>query len=412
MNLLSISFKNLRYKALDTTLVIFLLSFGVGIISLMILLQGQITSKFDRNIKDIDFVLAAKGSPIQSILANIYHVDVPTGNIPVADAKRIIRNPMVEDAIPLAYGDNYEKYRIVGTNDHYPNHYGCTFAEGRMFEKPFEVTIGSEVARQTGMKVGSTFTSMHGYDNAATPDPEAHHDHSPFVVVGVFSPSGSVIDQLILTPVESVWLVHEHGTETAAAAADAAVDSTLATQAPEREMTAYLIKKRNKGAFGMLSKQVENTTMQLANVAVENSRLMNNFGLGLSVITAIAGVIMVLSFISIFISLLNSMKERKYELALMRTMGASPFRLFSLIIVEGMLLVLLGVLVGLLLSRTGLLILSSAMQDEFHYQVNQLAPTGMELLLVAGTLFIGLVASVIPAIRAMRVDISKTLSNG
>jgi len=150
----------------------------------------------------------------------------------------------------------------------------------------------------------------------------------------------------------------------------------------------------------------------LANVAVENSRLMNNFGLGLSVITAIAGVIMVLSFISIFISLLNSMKERKYELALMRTMGASPFRLFSLIIVEGMLLVLLGVLVGLLLSRTGLLILSSAMQDEFHYQVNQLAPTGMELLLVAGAVFIGLVASVIPAIRAMRVDISKTLSNG
>jgi putative ABC transport system permease protein len=139
---------------------------------------------------------------------------------------------------------------------------------------------------------------------------------------------------------------------------------------------------------------------------------MNNFGLGLSVITAIAGVIMVLSFISIFISLLNSMKERKYELALMRTMGASPFRLFSLIIVEGMLLVLLGVLVGLLLSRTGLLILSSAMQDEFHYQVNQLAPTGMELLLVAGAVFIGLVASVIPAIRAMRVDISKTLSNG
>ena len=91
MNLLSISFKNLRHKALDTTLVIFLLSFGVGIISLMILLQGQITSKFDRNIKDIDFVLAAKGSPIQSILANIYHVDVPTGNIPVADAKRIIQ---------------------------------------------------------------------------------------------------------------------------------------------------------------------------------------------------------------------------------------------------------------------------------------------------------------------------------
>lgn len=412
MNLLSISFKNLKHKVLDTALAIFLLSFGVGIISLMILLKDQISSKFDRNIKDIDFVLAAKGSPIQSILANVYHVDVPTGNIPIAEAKRIIRNPMVEDAIPLAYGDNYEKYRIVGTNDHYPKHYGCEILEGRMFEKPFEVTLGAEVARQTGMKVGSTFTSMHGYDNAAESDPDAHHDHSPFVVVGVFHASGSVIDQLILTPVESVWLVHEHKDEVADTTQSAAADSALVVEEPQREMTAYLIKKRNRGAFGMLSKQVEKTTMQLANVAVENSRLMNNFGLGLSVITAIAIVIMVLSFISIFISLLNSMKERKYELALMRTMGASPSKVFSLIMIEGFLLVVLGVFVGLLLSRCGLLILSTAMQSEFHYQLNQLAPTGLELLLVAGTIVIGLLASAIPAIRAMRVDISKTLSNG
>ncbi|MFM7814796.1 MAG: ABC transporter permease, partial [Flavobacteriales bacterium] len=192
----------------------------------------------------------------------------------------------------------------------------------------------------------------------------------------------------------------------------AAADSALAVEEPQREMTAYLIKKRNRGVFGMLSKQVEKTTMQLANVAVENSRLMNNFGLGLSVITAIAIVIMVLSFISIFISLLNSMKERKYELALMRTMGASPSKVFSLIMIEGFLLVVLGVFVGLLLSRCGLLILSTAMQSEFHYQLNQLAPTGLELLLVAGTIVIGLLASAIPAIRAMRVDISKTLSNG
>jgi putative ABC transport system permease protein len=161
----------------------------------------------------------------------------------------------------------------------------------------------------------------------------------------------------------------------------------------------------------MLSKQTEDTTMQLANVAVENSRLMNNFGLGLSTITAIAIAIMVISFISIFISLFNSMRERRYELALMRTMGGTRATLFALIIQEGLLLVSIGYAVGLLLSRTGLLVLSKFMEESFHYGLDNLAITTQELALLGLTLFVGLLASVIPAWQALKIDISKTLTN-
>jgi putative ABC transport system permease protein len=405
MNLLKISWSNIKHKPLNTLLSIVLLSFGIGIISMMLLLKNQISEKFDRNIKDIDFVLAAKGSPLQSMLANIYHVDVPTGNIKVSEARRIIKNPMVAEAIPLAYGDNYEKFRIVGTNEKYPNHYGCSLAEGHLFSAPFEVTIGASVAHETGLKMGSTFTSVHGYDNAAD-DADAHH-HQLFTVVGIFARSNSVIDNLILTPVETTWMVHEHAEEPAADSLN--VDSTHVE--PEREMTAYLIKKRNKGAFGMLSKQTEDTTMQLANVAVENSRLMNNFGLGLSTITAIAIVIMVISFISIFISLFTSMRERRYELALMRTMGGTRATLFTLIIQEGLLLVVLGYAIGLLLSRVGLLVLSHFMQESFHYGLDNLAINSQELALLGLTLLVGLLASAIPAWQALKIDISKTLTN-
>jgi putative ABC transport system permease protein len=203
-------------------------------------------------------------------------------------------------------------------------------------------------------------------------------------------------------------MVHEHS-ESVAEADSASSDSTRVE--PEREMTAYLIKKRNKGAFGMLSKQTEDTTMQLANVAVENSRLMNNFGLGLSTITSIAIVIMVISFISIFISLFNSMRERRYELALMRTMGGSRSTLFMLIIQEGLLLVSLGYAIGLLLSRVGLLILSRFMKESFHYGLDNLAINTQELALLGLTLLVGLLASAIPAWQALKIDISKTLTN-
>ena len=402
MNLIKISWSNIRHKPLNTLLSIVLLSFGIGIISLMLLLKEQIGEKFDRNIKDIDFVLAAKGSPLQSMLANIYHVDAPTGNISVSAAKRIIKNPMVAEAIPLAYGDNYEKFRIVGTNNKYPDHYGCVVKEGKSFEQPFEVVLGANVAAETGLKLGSTFTSMHGFDNAAD-DTEAHH-HQLFTVVGIYETSNTVIDNLILTPVETTWMVHEHPVEDSLGTDSTAVE-------PEREMTAYLIKKRNKGAFGMLSKLTEDTTMQLANVAVENNRLMNNFGLGLSTITAIAIVIMLISFVSIFISLYNAMRERRYELALMRTMGGTRFTLFRLIIQEGLLLVFFGFLIGAALSRLGLLVLSHFMKENFHYSFDKLAPGPLEFALLGITLFIGFIASALPARQALKLDIAKTLTH-
>jgi putative ABC transport system permease protein len=409
MNLLKISWSNIRFKPMNTMLSIVLLSFGIGIISLMLLIQDQLGEKFNRNIKDIDFVLAAKGSPVQAILANVYHVDAPTGNIKITEAKKIFRNPMVLDAIPLAYGDNYEKFRIVGTNHKYSEHYGCTLKEGVLFDKPFEATIGSRVAKQTGLKIGSTFTSVHGFDHAQDGDPDAHHHDKPFTVVGIFEESSSVIDNLILTPVESIWMVHDHSHDQ-----EEHVHAEGEEHDPDegKEVTAYLIKKRNKGAFGLLSRLTQNTTMQLANVAVENSRLIDNFGIGMSTITAIAVAIMILSFVSIFISLYNSMKERKYELALMRTMGGTRKTLFTLILQEGLILVVLGFALGLLLSRAGLLVLSSSMSENFNYSFDKLGITMNEVYLFALTLLIGIVASLLPALRALRMDISKTLANG
>lgn len=443
MNLSRIAWSNIRHKKWNTILSVVLLAFGVGTIGMMLLLERQLSQQFERNIKDIDFVLAAKGSPLQSILANVYHVDVPTGNIKVGDAKKIIRNTWVEEAIPLAYGDNYEKYRIVGTTPSYPALYQCTLAEGKTFEAPFEAVIGSLVARETGLKVGSTFVSRHGYDNQGD---DGHHHDKPFTVVGIYAESGSVVDRLILTPVESTWLVHEHGDEEPMESeADAATPSAPeVNQTPdtssegisgeevmrrmaemgsrpmmgrrgdpndEKEMTAYLIRKRNRGAFGFLAKMTENTTMQLANVAVESNRLMQNFGVGLDTLKAIAYVISLISFLSIFISLYNGLKERQYELALLRAMGGTRWTLSRLILLEGLWIVAIGCVIGFVLSRMGVFVLSYYSQDSFRYPLQVWEVTWVDLLLFTVTLTIGILASLLPAWKAMKMDISKTLSH-
>lgn len=405
MNLIKISWSNIRVKPLNTILSVVLLAFGVGVISLLLLLEKQVTEKFDRNIKDIDFVLGAKGSPMQLILANVYHVDAPTGNIKVEDAQKVLKNPMVKDYIPLAYGDNYEKWRIVGTNFKYPKHYEASLADGRWFTAPFEVTLGERVAKETGLKIGDKFQSMHGFDNAV--EDEDHHHEQWFTVVGIMNSNTSALDNLILTPVESVWLVHNHSHEEGEEghAHDHEDEAS-------KEMTAYLLIKRNPLAAMMLANVVRDTNMQLADPAIEMNRLSQNFGLGMDTLKAIAVLIMILSFISVFISLYNSLKERKYELALLRTMGGSRSTLFTLIMQEGLLLVIIGFVTGTLLSRIGLITLSSFIKESFNYELDDLGISSGEVVLLGITLLVGVLASLLPALRALKIDISKTLSNG
>jgi len=446
MKLFFIAWKNCWQKAGATTLSLLLLSFGVGIISMMLLLENQLSEKFDKNIKDIDFVLGAKGSPLQLILANVYHIDAPTGNIKVSEAQKIIKNPTVKEAIPLAYGDNYEGWRIVGTTARYAEFYGVKLKEGKVFETPFEVTIGSYAAKELGLKLGQTFKSNHGLDKEG--EEEEGHDQL-FTVVGIYEASGTVIDRLILTPVESIWEVHDHGdheesshagivsaeehdaeathadhTDEHAAeeghdhvedehAAEEGHDHVEDEHAHEedREVTAYLLIKRLPMAPMILPQLVKNTNMQLALPAIEINRLNENFGIGMSVVKAVAILIMIISFLSVFISLYNALRERQYELAILRTLGGRRIQLFILILLEGFFMVALGLIIGLVLSRVGITLLSDMAKDSFHDEFNAMIFLPQEYYLVGITLGLGVVASLLPALRAFFMDISKTLSN-
>jgi len=398
MNLFKIAFKNILFRPLNTSLSLILLSFGVGIISLLLLLEVQLREEFDRNIKDIDLVLGAKGSPLQLILANVYHIDAPTGNINLKEAQRVMRHPYIKEAIPLAYGDNYNRFRIVGTEHNYPAHYGVELKEGKLWSAKFEATIGADVAKNTGLKIGDQFYSAHGLtDNA-----DIHTDKA-FTVVGIFENSNSVIDQLILTEISSIWGVHEEHDEAHADGEE--------HEEPEREITAVLLKKKNPLAIITLPSFIKETNMQIALPSVEINRLNENFGIGMSTLKWVAILIMIISFISVFISLYNSLKQRKYELALMRSMGGRKGKLFAMLLLEGSIMVIIGIFLGLILSRIALLILSGALENQFHYDISNAGLLINEVKLILITIFVGVLASLLPAIQAVRIDISKTLSD-
>ena len=384
------AWRNLRAKPLQTALSLALLAFGVGIVSLMLLTEKQVNDAFERNIKDIDLVLGAKGSPLQLILANVYHIDAPTGNILLSEAQKVVRHPYIESGIPLAYGDNHEGYRIVGTEHSYAAHYGVEVAQGKLWEAPFEATVGSKVAQALELTLGDTFYSAHGL----TDQTDIHKD-KVFTVVGILEPSQSVVDQLILTPMQSIWDVHLKEGEVGDPSA--------------REITAMLLKKRNPLAVLTIPNTLRESNMQVALPAIEVNRMTQQFGLGTAALRAIAMLIMALSFASIFISVLDNIRSRRHELALMRTMGGTPRTLYMLLLQEGGLLSLVGTGLGLLLSRMGLWTLSNVVEQQFHYELAEMALLPSEWMLAAAAIGVGLLASAVPARGSLRLDISQTL---
>ena len=384
------AWRNLRAKPLQTALSLALLAFGVGMVSLMLLTEKQVNDAFERNIKDIDLVLGAKGSPLQLILANVYHIDAPTGNILLSEAQKVVRHPYIESGIPLAYGDNHEGYRIVGTEHSYAAHYGVEVAQGKLWEAPFEATLGSKVAQALELTLGDTFYSAHGL----TDQTDIHKD-KVFTIVGILEPSQSVVDQLILTPMQSIWDVHLKEGEVGDPSA--------------REITAMLLKKRNPLAVLTIPNTLRESNMQVALPAIEVNRMTQQFGLGTAALRAIAMLIMALSFASIFISVLDNIRSRRHELALMRTMGGTPRTLYLLLLQEGGLLSLVGTGLGLLLSRMGLWTLSNVVEQQFHYELAEMALLPSEWMLAAAAIGVGLLASAVPARGSLRLDISQTL---
>lgn len=410
--LVKLIIRNVLFKPLASILSIILLALGIGIISMVLILQNQLQQKFDRDLEGIDLVVGAKGSPLQLILSSVYHIDAPTGNIKLKDIGVVTNNPIVELAIPLAYGDSYKGFRIVGTDSNYIAKYKAVYKEGNLFAKPFEVVIGFNL-QQEGLKVGSSFKGNHGL----SANGEEHDDL--YKVVGVLQPTNTVLDNLILTNIETVWDVHHHNEKPKSSTEKQSEvhnheheDAHEHEEEENAEITAMLVKFRGPMGIITMPRMINQTTnLQAAVPALEINRLFNIMGIGSATISAIAGAIVIVSGFSFFIALYNRLKERKYELALLRTMGMSKVKMFAMILAESLLLSVIGFFIGLGISRLGIWLVLDYLPGGSRFLTFSPAIIEEEYFLFAMSIAIGILASLLPAIKAYRLNISKTLSN-
>jgi putative ABC transport system permease protein len=408
MNSLQLSFKNIIAKPLNMILSLILFGFGVGLILFLLHLSEQVQQRFEKNLANIDLVLGAKGSPLQLVLSSMYHLDSPTGNIKLSEVRPFLnpQHPLIAKAIPISLGDNVRGYRIVGTDTSFLGLYQANFASGRIWQQAFEVVLGAILAKDLQLNLGDTFSGGHGL---ADDEDQLHKEATPYKVVGILAENGSVIDQLAICDKATIWAVHEethHENE---------VENHAEQDTTSKAITSVLIRfksKTNYQALLMPRMINQNTNMQAASPAIEMNRLYALMGVGEQGLRNLALAIMLISGLSIFIALYSSLKERRYELALLRIMGASRFRVMSMILLEGIWLALLGFGFGLVLSRIGLYFANKTMNQSYHYRFETSFWRQYEWILLGVSLAIGILAALIPALKIFNTNLSKTLSEG
>ena len=395
MNIWNISLQNIKSKPLYTFLSVFIASLSIALLLGTQQLKRSFENQIENNLGKIDVVVGAKGSPLQLVLASVLHLDNPTGNISYKEALKIIKNPLIKSAIPISYGDNYKGYRIVGTTHEYPTLYSAELQKGHRVENAMEVILGNSVAQKLNLKIGDTLLSAHGLVENSI---EVHD--LLLTVVGILKPTQKVIDRLILTNLESIWNLHDHEGHNDIKSID------------EKEITSLLIRfKSPRGLLTFPRRINERTNMQAALPKYELHKLYEYTSVGFKTISLIAYLILVISCITLFISLYKMVKERAFDLAILRTYGASNFQLIKMVFYEGFIVVFSSFLLGFLLLKIGLRFALYFMKSNNQQNILT-ALSFQDVLKIAMLILIMVIISVSFAIYPIiKMDVSKILSN-
>ena len=397
MSIVALAWSYLRARPLGTLLNVLLLALGVGTIGFVVIVNKQVGDSLNRDARGIDLVVGAKGSPMQLILSGVFQLDVPTGNIPLAAAEELARDPSIRRVIPISLGDTFRGFRIVGTSSDYVDLYDGKLATGHMWADKMQAVLGSTVAAHTGLRAGDRFVGSHGLAEGGPV-----HGELVYTVVGVLKPTGTVLDRLVLVNTESVWFVHE-GT-----LADPEEQKVVAA---ERQITMLLVQYATPLAAVSLPRKINTqTNMQAASPASESARLFHMIGVGADVVRAFGGVVLVTAALSLFIALYHALNERAYDIAVLRTLGSRPASIALMLLVEALLLAILGAALGLLLAHGLAAILAWWMTDQQSLLIDPWTFSADELWLLVPALLAALLAALLPSWRGAHANISATLA--
>lgn len=462
MNILQIAWRNFQQRSLASILTTFSLALGVALTVAVLAVYGIIVDAFDRNASlGYNLVIGAKGSPLQLTLNSVYYLSQPIENLPYdfymdfmtqeQRTKEVERFTGPDElaqgdgpfsgyvrggfAIPLALGDYFGPFRVVGTTPDFLNklRYGADldrsfqFAEGTAFESFseehgfFTAVLGSRVAQEMNVSVGDKFFPAHG-------DPDGQGHDLGFTIVGVLRPTGTPNDRVALVNLEGFYLMGGHAKPipkdemTREEKAAIAQESDLELRADplrlrplsirQREVTAILVQTGTPLFGPQLQTRIEKGLQaQAAAPVAEIAKLLELIVRPLlTALMAITIITCVVAAVGILVSIYNSMNDRKRDIAVMRALGARRETVTSIILIESLLIAVLGGLLGWLLAHVSIWLSGGYIEQQTGMRPGLLTTSPYELMILPLVLVLAALAGLLPALAAYRTDVTTNLN--
>ena len=379
-------------------------------------IRYQAKNSFGNTVSGIDLIVGARTGDINLLLYSVFRLGNATNNISWQSYQHIANNPKVAWTIPISLGDSHKGYRVMGTTADYFTHFRfgqdkqLELAEGAPFADLFDVVLGSEVARSLGYSLGDKLILAHGLGRTSF----SQHDDKPFRVAGILEPTGTPVDQTLHISLEGIEAIHigwQNGVKLPG--------SPMAPDAGERHdltpetITAFMVGLKSRLATFQLQRQINTYTGEplLAILpGVTLTQLWQMMAVMENTLRLISSLVLLASLLGLAAMLLASIRERQREIAVMRTIGASPWFLLTLIETEALLITLGGTLLAMVLLSLSAALSSNLLAEQYSLfiEVDLLTHQSITYLLVVivGALIIGLVPGIAAYRRALHQQLT------
>jgi putative ABC transport system permease protein len=378
-------------------------------------LRTAARESFGNTVSGVDLIVGARSGPLNLLLYSVFRVGDATANVSWESYQKIARHRDVAWTIPISLGDSHRGFRVMGTTTDYFDHYRfgegrrLEFSSGGRFSDLYDTVLGADVARTLGYRVGDPIVIAHGLGNVSF----AQHKDKPFRVTGVLRKTGTPVDRTVHVSLPAITAIH--------------IDWQSGMQAPDRfrvsanqardrdltpdTITAFLVGMRSKVMTFNMQRAINDYRQEpllavLPGVAL--SQLWDLVGIADIALAIVAAFVVLAGLLGMLTAILTSLNERRREMAILRSVGARPRHIFSLMVAEAGVLATVGVVVGVALMY-GLLAVAQPILESHLGIFVRIAPLGSTELTVLGTIILAaLLMGLVPAFRAYR----NTLSDG
>ncbi|MGB1402374.1 MAG: ABC transporter permease [Porticoccaceae bacterium] len=370
-------------------------------------IRGQSKQSFNNTVSGVDLIVGARTGSLNLLLYSVFRIGSPTNNIAWDTYQSISNNTKVAWAIPISLGDSHQGYRVMGTTTDYFTHFSygnqrqLSFSQGKPFEKIFDVVLGAQVAKKLNYSLGDEIVLAHGLGKTSF----SMHDQNPFKVVGILASTGTPVDQAVHVKLQGLEAIHLDWQQVAKKSGGAVNQQLQDLNLQPKNITAFMLGLNSRIATFSVQRDINNyrkepLTAILPGVAL--SELWQMMGFLENTLRLISGLILIAALLGLSAMMLASIKEREYEIHLLRVIGAPASFLFLLIELEALLVSLASMAIGSVVLYLSLIIARDPLSTDFglHIGLNILSFNNMIFLaLVAGSTII---AAAIPSFTAYK----------